>query len=365
MDCTHVRPGVSIMPKFTGKRRKYQRLSQKNPEREALLIKVAQQYCERKSMADIGTDLGIKRQTVVRLIKQAKEREYIRDLRPIFSPPRAFTLANDLRSRYNLKDVLVVKSSDNFALTRAAIASTAAEYLKDIVLPTLKGRTIRIGIAGGETMNQLVEKTPPIKALFKDQDIQVFPLNILESTSHEQSASRLAFKLESKLSDNSVAIRIYMRPAQPFKSLTLWRQEAALVRSLKTFEDCNHDWEQMNVALVGITLAEKQSEIGQQLAAAGATEELYSRALVLNEVLLNKNFEIIDDLFLGCQPSTLKYIAEDVKNRFSILVAGGRTRHGNESKAECIDLALRQQIANVLITDDRTADEIKRLHGSD
>lgn len=358
----HFTIGKTFMIKSQRKsRRRYQRLSQKSSDRENLLIEVAQRYCDRRqSMAVIGKELGIKRQTVVRLIKQAREREYIRDLRPLFSPPREHTLANDLRHLYDIRDAVVVKAFDNFVLTRAAVASAAAEYLKNFVFPAFKSRKLRIGIAGGETMSQVVEKMPPLRAELKDRDIEVLPLNLLDRTSREQSASRLAFKLQSKLSDNPVGIRLFMRPAAPFESLEEWRCEATAVKGLKTFRSCVSDWEEMDVALMGVTLAEEQSEIGNELAKVGWIESRESGVpIILNTLLLNRAFEVVEDLFLGCHPSVLKHVAEDAKNRFSILVAGGRTRHSNQSKAECIDLALTHKIATVLITDELTAHEMR------
>ncbi|GIP22661.1 sugar-binding transcriptional regulator [Paenibacillus sp. J22TS3] len=126
-------------------------------EKQRLSIEAARlYYLSDYSQQDIATRLGVSRPTISRLLQHAKDQGYVRI--DIIDPLEDLdTLGDSLKAKYNLDHVLVSYSPLNeYQEIQKHISKRAAEYLHDIVQDT-----DIIGVTWGTTMYAVAQNLEP------------------------------------------------------------------------------------------------------------------------------------------------------------------------------------------------------------
>jgi len=122
---------------------------------------------------EIGKRLNISRIKVSRYLQQAKELGMIKI---IASPPSVTRLEAELIDKFHLRDARVVMVAESHVESvKRVIGYSAAEYLEEMLTEYFEnnpGKRVSIGLAGGETMYEIVQALQP--GLFSGLDI--YPL---------------------------------------------------------------------------------------------------------------------------------------------------------------------------------------------
>jgi len=96
----------------------------------SLLVRIAYMYyIEGETQETIGTRLGISRQKVQRLLKQAHKQGIV-EIRIVPSPDETIPIASEIKSRFNLQEVRVAPAHPNLIAQRRAVAQEAAGFLE-------------------------------------------------------------------------------------------------------------------------------------------------------------------------------------------------------------------------------------------
>ncbi len=305
---------------------------------ERLTAKVATlYYIKNLTQEEIGRQLGISRQMVGRILKDAKEKGVV-EIRVNSLAFPFLSLEEKLESRYGLKEAVVVAcESDDDEVAKMVLGRAGAQYISD----HLEDHMI-LGISWGRTMAKVAESLVPRKT----RGVKIVQLNGgLGRGGRLTNAGQLviefstAFGAESYLL-NAPAIVESMEASKAIRS-------AYFVSSV--FEIIDHT--DMCVFSIG-TLDQTSvlleagyitSEEARRLISLGCVGDICGR-------WFNEKGEIVDkdlnERTIGIQLETLR------QKKFSVAIAGGN------HKVKAIRAALTQRYCNVLITDEYTAREL-------
>ena len=161
-----------------------------------LLIKVARFYYERDMVqSQIATKLGLSRQKVQRLLKEAQETGIVRigiaPITGIYSK-----LEQQLEEKYNLREAVIIETSDydNLSIVSQEIGAGAAEYLLRVIQPQDK-----IVISWGTALLGMVN------SLFHQLEKKVKGIRVIQclgglvDPNHETHAAELTRRLALEL----------------------------------------------------------------------------------------------------------------------------------------------------------------------
>lgn len=118
----------------------------------SLLLKVAElYYVEGLNQNEIAKVIGVSRPSISRLLEEAREEGIVKI--SIEAPfQRNNGLASELRKKYDLKEVIVVKDLGEYKYNMENIGKAAADYLQGIIRDN-----IILGISWGKAVEVLVE----------------------------------------------------------------------------------------------------------------------------------------------------------------------------------------------------------------
>ncbi len=161
------------------------------PEELRLITKVASLYYEHEMrQSDIAKQLDLSQAGVSRLLKRAQAENIVRIT--VTTPTGAYTeLESQLETYYNLKEAIVVESSDDDTQLLRNLGTAAAFYLET----TLKRDEV-IGISSwSETLLAMTNALHPLGNSYKTKVVQI--LGGIGNPSAELHATQLAKRLAS------------------------------------------------------------------------------------------------------------------------------------------------------------------------
>lgn len=306
------------------------------------MVRTAQLYYEGELTQEAVSDiLGISRQKVSRLLIKAKDQGIVQT-RVVCGLQVARELEEELVRRFALKAARVVSVfSEDGQTVRRSVGQAAAEYLRRIVEPN----TV-IGVSYGRTLYEMVRFLQPREV----PNVQV--VQIMGGL--------------SKISGHVVAVEIARRLGEAFEGNVNYLYAPAFTTDETTRNAMLCDTsirsvlslgEKADIAVVGIGDVSEESTLIRTGEITREEFELLKRQGAVGDIcgtFFNIRGEIME---LGANQRRVAISLPRLRAvRYVIGMAGGR------EKANAILGALRGGFINVLITDDRTADQVLEMH---
>ncbi|MGY3778436.1 sugar-binding transcriptional regulator [Isobaculum melis] len=312
-------------------------------EKHQLSVEVARLYYQMEySQQDIANQLNISRPTVSRLLKYAKDKGYIQI--KIVDPFSDMTsLSRLLKEKYDLLDVQVVFAPTmDYPVLTEYISKATAEYLEK----TVTNGDI-IGVSWGTTMHEVARKMKPKEV--KGVEVVQLKGGISHSSVNTYATETLnlfadAFQTVGRqlplpvIFDHPEVKKMVEEDRHIKRIIELGRQATIAVFTVGTVRD--------EALLFRLGYFDKEEE---NLLKKKAVGDICSRFFDSNGNICS---ETIDNRTIGIDLNELK-----MKEK-SILVAGGMR------KIRAIDGALNGKYANILITDQYTAQALLDFDGT-
>lgn len=303
-------------------------------EKQRLCIEASRLYYMLDySQQDIATKLGVSRPTVSRLLQYAKEQGYVQ-IRIVDPLEDLGALGEQIKQRYRLEQVLVCYSPLNeYREIQKHITQRAAEYLNE----TVQDGDI-IGVTWGTTMHAVAQQLQhkPVKGVevvqlkggVSHSHVNTYAAEIVNlfADAYHTTARHLPLPV---IFDNVEVKRMVEKDRHIQRIITLGKQANIAVFTVGTVK------EDALLFRLGY-LSEEEQKLLQHSGAGDICSRFFdAQGKVCSEVINNR---------------TIGIELEDLKQKDkSILVAGG------ERKIEAIKAALIGKFANVLVTDQYTA----------
>jgi DNA-binding transcriptional regulator LsrR (DeoR family) len=120
-------------------------------------------YLEDKTQSDIAEQLGLSRQKVQRLLKQAREKRIV-EIHVHSIPVLHIELENKIKHLFGLKDVIVAPTHPNEQNRRLSVARAAASYLERRLTA---GSKVAIGLGRNTgSVSEIFRQVSPSNAIF-------------------------------------------------------------------------------------------------------------------------------------------------------------------------------------------------------
>ncbi len=306
------------------------------PEKDLLSIEVATLYYELdQTQQEIAETLNISRPTVSKLLKHAKQQNYIQIT--IKKPVEAIhSLELRLKEKFGLDDVRVAYA--NHATCDATyvlqlLGKEASAYLNEVVQHRMK-----IGISWGETLYHVAKELQQKQV----EEVEVVQLkggmNFIQANTHDQEIM-MRFVQNFHAKGQYVPLPIVFNSVETKNALLAEPQFHLIHEKMGT----------VDVAIYTIGEVSKESLLYKTNVISEHEFDILSKQAVCDicSRFIDENGEIVleelDERTVGISLEALKNVPK------SILIANG------ESKLEGIKTALKQKIPNVFITDSMTA----------
>lgn len=306
-------------------------------EEERLLLKLAQMYYEKDlTQSEIAKELNINRSTISRMLKKVREKGIVTTLIN-YDMFDTFTVEEQLKDRFNLKDAIVVPVGEEHSKETKLLAmgQACANYLKQIV----QNKDV-IGFSWGSSLGRTVEQ--------------------LENTSKEDvlcvpMVGGPSGKLESRYHVNTICFKA----AEKFNAQSLMIDLPAILDNRETrdqilksdyFEEISTVWKLVTVAVFGIGSIEISGERTWKAFYGNAVTEELKRDNVVGDIC--SHFFDIDGNVIQTSVTdrTISIGLDKIKNaRYSIGVAESK------EKVNGIIGALNSGLMKVLVTTEETA----------
>lgn len=305
-------------------------------EKDLLSIEVARMYYEYdKNQQEIAKSLSISRPTVSKLLKHAKDKQYITI--QINSPIESHaSLENNLKEKFNLKTVKIAHTNlfgDSEETIKKALGKTTAEYLADIVKDGS-----RIGISWGETIYNVAQQLEP-KIVNNVEVTQLKGgMNLVHANTHDQEIMT-QFVKNFHAVGQYIPLPVIFDSQLSMEALMKEKQMQVILERLNT----------LDIAVYTIGHISEQSLVVQneyitvdELATLQRTAvcDICSRFI---DEHANPVIEELDSRTFGITIKQLKKVEN------SILIASG------DLKLDGIYTTLKNGVPNVLVTDSITA----------
>lgn len=309
-------------------------------EKQRLSIEAAKLYYQSDySQQDIAVRLGVSRPTVSRLLQYAKDRGYVRI--EIMDPLEDIDIiAGELKAKYNLDTALVcfapLKSDEEI---QRQISKRAADYLQD----TVQDADI-IGVTWGTTMYAVAKQLRAKQV----KGVEVVQLKGGVSHSH---VNTYAAEIVHLFSEAFHTVPRYLPLPVIFDNIEVKKMVEA-DRHIGRIVELGR---QANIAIFTVGTVKEDAllfklgyfnEEEQQLLMNSGAGDICSRFFDAEGQLIS---EEINSRTVGID------LAELRNKEKSILVAGG------QRKIEAIHAALKGHYANILVTDQYTAQALLRF----
>jgi len=317
-------------------------------ERRKLLVNVASSISKGESISSIARTLHLSRPTVQALSNQAVQQGLLVIRSPLFRPPEAMHLENEIKSRYKMKEVVIIPDKLDNHNSREILGKFGAEYLEDLLIERKHLHT-SIGVSGGITLSCVVDKFNP--AVY---DVSVIPLNVFERIPSNEyaSAGYLAMNLAAKCKSSKFSIGLFAD--DQLNSVPVWKLELSKIQELNSFKQIKRSWENLDIAVMGVAPLEHSSSIIEMLNRIGWQSPNTKYELILNMSLVNHHGAAPEDYFLSIKVETLRRLSS-IRTKDVILIAGGNSYHAKVDKSIAIKSVLEMSICNTLITDISTS----------
>lgn len=241
------------------------------------VLRVAELYYKQEiSQQEISKILGVSRPTVSRMIQEAKKRGFVSII--INTPVELdYELSDQLKKKFDLKDVLVVKANDeNSNETLERVGYVASRFLLSLIEPN-----DLIGISWGRTIKHVVDSITETDLT----DVNVIQLvGSLGSGDPAIDGPELAYKLAEKLKGSYKYINSPAVVSDEQVKDALFRQQQ-IQKVLQVAEDCN-------IVLMGLG---SLSEVNSSLYRSGYLDETKRREYLEKGAVGHILAQIVDE----------------------------------------------------------------------
>lgn len=301
---------------------------------EDQIIEVAWHYYhDEMSQAEIAERLDISRSTVVNYLAEARRRDYVRvSLRPTTFSERE--IAEELKSRYGLKDALVVPAVKNSASeTLGRVARATADWL-----PTLLKPGDRLGVSWGETVFRVSVAAERLTL----PDLEIVQMVGSRATPLGFAAETCSANLAQRFGATCISLHAPL-VVQSSKLARMLKEEPVIAAQLDAVRNCNKTLFAAGSCTVNSHVVQSGVVTAEELAdylAKGA------KAVVCSRFIDGEGRPIpgeIDDRMIGVTLDAM------LGKEMSLLVSAGKDR------VEPIQAAIEAGFASHIVTCSQTA----------
>ncbi|KHD44844.1 sugar-binding transcriptional regulator [Streptococcus hongkongensis] len=314
-------------------------------ERKRLLAKIAYMYyIEEKSQTQIAKELSIYRTTICRHLAKAKSEGIVRIEISDFDT-KLFQLEDYVRQKYGIEKIELVAdiASDRPEEVLTKVARAAAELVRQTI-----SDGNRVGLSWGSSISSMIDELDG-KSL---KDISVLPL--AGGPSH----------INAKYHVNTLVYRLarIFHGESTFINAMVIQENVALSQGIsgsKYFQTILKDWQQLDLAIVGIGGEPNETQESQwrDLLTAEDYEELRQQDAV-GEICCRFFNEKGQAVYQNLQDRTIGIDLEQLREvPKTIAIASGT------EKAKAIQAALKSGVINCLVTDRTTILAVLALEG--
>ena len=304
-------------------------------------VKVAiMYYDEGMTQAEIAKKMGVSRSLVSKILIDAREAKIVE----IFiNSQSVFTtkLERELEQRFGLQDAVVI---DTVGLTatevKRRVSRAAATYMESHLRKNSHIR--RIGISWGETLRQLVNYLPYVNHF----NFHIYPLIGGMGNEHFYLHSN---QLVQTIAQKMRATAHYLYVPAMVSSITLKKeleQDSTISRVLE-------EGRKVDLALFGMASLEENSTMMETGYITAAEAKRFKEEMGVVGDINSQFFDQHGQSILGINSHVMGVSLEDLKRIPTKIV----TAYGL-AKAGAIRVGIENQMADILITTDETAQEI-------
>ena len=329
---------------------------------------VAQMYFLHRgphTLEQIGKKFGLDKATISRYVKRARE-HHIVDV--TFNLPREQTLELTLKGTFNLFRAIVFpivqpdENGDKHMFHRL-LGQAAARHLEQEGGPLSNGDSV--GISCGATLRELISALTPDR--FKDMTISQLTIEAENRRCLDVAPFTLVGMLSGKWSGgHHEFFAVQPLPGTMHKTGTEQDEDGWY----KEYGDCRREIgaksKNLSVAIMGVghfNSATNSGSFFQVMPDRGISLKEFEKAGTVGEICnrpfdafgndLTSRFESLRCFVDGVDIETLRHLVVD--ERKVIVVAGGK------HQVEAIKVVLENRIANYLITDTETAEQLLEI----
>lgn len=284
-------------------------------------------YIEGLTQQKIAELMGLSRITVNKMLEEARAKQLIQFNIPLFYY-RKLQLANQLKEKYDLEDVIVIPASENDDINKS-LGKAAAFYVKEFL-----STNSYINVGYGDTLHHFITTLAAISNS---------PTQIISLTGGVNNYLPL-------LSNSSFNISLNLIPAPLFMNNEKTAEQILSERSIQEVLDLS------NLATFTITgigeLSDNSTLVRTGMLSPFEVKKIKMQGAVGDILMhfIDKNGQLIESDFEKRLISTSFERLKSFNN--NIAVAGG------EHKVIAIDAAMKTKLFNRLITDESTAEEL-------
>lgn len=318
---------------------------------ERFLMKVVDMYYkEEMSQEKIAKKLDVSRTTISRALAKAKKEGIVKVIIN-FPVENSIEMEKKLEKKFNLKEVIAVKSGDEKA-SDYLVAMEAAQYLARVIKSNMT-----LGVTWGKTMKKIVDAfdSDQIGSQLKVKGVEVVPMigTALPDTA-DKIELRLSYAslLSNKLAELTSGIS-YNMPAPMYvrnlETKNILLQEPQIAEVLQKARNCD-------IGIFGIGILSENSSLAGldrekkdmvlNMAQKGGVGELVGRVFDKNGNAMTSE---IDERLIGLTLDEIKKIPTRVGVAFG------------KAKIDAIHTAVSNGIINVLITDSLTGEQLLNM----
>lgn len=312
-------------------------------ERQLLIEVSVMYYLEGKTQSEIARELFLSRPKVSRLLKRARELDIV-DIKINYESDEINNLQNEIKRRFNVDNVVSVKTLSNYDDTLKEIGKASATVL---IQEVKEGMTI--GISWGKSIRCAVRYLPQKQI----KDVKIVELfGAISYDMNDTDMLSIGHEFSSKIS-----AKFYPLPAPVYiddKALKdALEKNPVIQKSLQMIENCD-------VILTGIgTLdASGKSRIWEAYVEDDARSRIKENGGVgfLCAHFFDANGEFLN---IDINDNVIGIKTESIKKNHIIVAAGGKF------KSKSILAALKGGYINTLISDNKTLEHILELSKSE
>lgn len=300
-----------------------------------LMIKVAElYYLDDVPQREIAQRLNLSRPKVSRLIKAAKEHNLI-EIKINYPEPARSELEKIFENMFNLKEaVIIANANEPSSRTFVQVADTAAKYLKRIAKD---GDSI--GVAWGRTLKAVIDSI----GISERKNIKV--VQIIGSLGQSsESANEIVRKMAESFGGQSFIL--------PAPAIVDSEEIKNAIMKDNTIQEVLNMARAVDIALVGIGNIDETSSFFKSGYLKEKDLESLRKDNAVGDICAHF-FDLDGKLCTELDKRVISISTEDIKNIPRVIgVATG------EKKVKSILGALRSNMLDVLITDEKTAKNI-------
>jgi deoxyribonucleoside regulator len=303
----------------------------------SILVEAARLYYEHDfSQRQIAQKMGVSRPSVSRILHKARQEGIVKI--EIKDPlDKGIRIENDLKTKYDLKKIVVVPEDDNVAVVKERLGQAAYRMLNEIITDN-----IILGISWGTTMQEVARQS----ARKKMKNLTVVQLNGgVSKAALDTHASEIAQTLGEKFQATPYLL--------PLPAIVDSPRVKKVILSDKNIARTLDLGKRADIAMYTIGLFNRESV----LVKADYFEKQEIKSLLKNGAIGDICSRIVDhDGKICSQTLNARTIGIErtdlVKKPYAIAVAGGK------EKLPAIRAALRGKWFNCLITDSWISNEL-------